>query len=77
MNVEGKIVNKRFIDLDGLLVQFFLKDGNVVVDLGAMFLSHTLGYPNNVATLLLFELQIRVKYAKVKLLHKSVHIQHK
>jgi hypothetical protein len=39
-----------------VLVHLFLEDGNVVIDLGAMLLSDALGYPNNIATLLLFEL---------------------
>lgn len=52
-----------------------LEDGNVVVDFSAMFLSNAFGYPNYVATFLLFKFQIRIKYTKVELLHKSVHVQ--
>lgn len=35
-----------------------LKDGDVVVNLGTVFLCDTLGYPNNIPAFLFFELQI-------------------
>lgn len=51
-----------------------LKDWNVVVDLGAMLLSHTLGYPNDITAFLLLELQIRIKYAEMELLHETIDV---
>lgn len=48
---------------------------NVVVDLGSMALSHALGNPHNVATLLLLQLEERVEDAIVKLLHEPIHVQ--
>ena len=52
-----------------------LHDGYVVVDFGPMFLSHALSYPDDVATLLLLQLQERVKHSKVKLLHERIDVQ--
>lgn len=52
-----------------------LENGNVIVDLGAMLLRHTLGDPHDVAALLLLQLQIRVEHAKVELLDEREHVQ--
>ena len=52
-----------------------LHDGDVVVDFGPMLLSHALGDPDNVATLLFLQLQERVKHSKVELLHERIDIQ--
>lgn len=40
-----------------------------------MFLGHTLGYPDDVTALLLFELQVRIEHSEVELLNKCKHIQ--
>jgi hypothetical protein len=39
-----------------------------------MLLGHTLGNPDDVAALLLLELQVRIKDAKMELLHESVNV---
>lgn len=52
-----------------------LEDGDVVIDLCSVFLSYTLGDPDDIAALLLLEFQVRIENAKVELLHKSVHVQ--
>ena len=52
-----------------------IKDGNVVVDFGPVPLRHALRDPDDVAALLLLELEEGVEDAEVKLLHKGVHVQ--
>jgi hypothetical protein len=52
-----------------------LEDGNVVVDFCAVFLGDTLCDPDDVAALLLLQLQIRVEHTKVELLHECHHVQ--
>merc|ERR1719312_103727 len=69
-----------FQELSMLNIQKFatvdvLHDGYVVVDFGPMFLSHALSYPDDVATLLLLQLQERVKHSKVELLHERIDVQ--
>ena len=58
-------------------VSFFfkLKDWNVVVNLGSVFLSDTFRDPNNVTTFLFLQFQIGIENSKVKLLHECVNIQ--
>jgi hypothetical protein len=48
------------------------KDGNVTVDLSAMTLRNTLSDPDDVSDLLLFEFNVGVKGAKLKLVHEGV-----
>ena len=64
-----------FIVREGLFFIFFLKDWNVIVNFGAMFLRNAFCNPHNIATFLLFQFQIRVKDSKMKLLHKSIDVQ--
>ena len=52
-----------------------LHDGYVVVNFSPMFLSHALSDPDDVATLLLLQLQERVKHSKVELLHERIDVQ--
>jgi len=52
-----------------------LKDGDVVIDLGAVFLRNALRDPDNVPALLLLQLQVGVEHAAVELLHERVHVQ--
>ena len=40
-----------------------------------MFLSHALSDPDDVATLLLLQLQERVEHTKVELLHERIDVQ--
>lgn len=58
-----------------MFVGFRLEDGNVVVDLGSVLLRHALCDPDNVATLLLLQLKIRVEDSKVELLNEGEHVQ--
>ena len=53
------------------------EDRNVAVDLGAVTLCDALADPDDVATLLLLQLDERVEDAEVELLHERVlHQQH-
>lgn len=52
-----------------------LEYGDVVVDFGAMLLGNALGDPDNVAALLLLELEVRVEDTEVELLQEGEHIQ--
>ena len=54
---------------------FKLKDWNVVVNLGSVFLCDTFRDPNNVTTFLFLQFQIGIENSKVKLLHECVNIQ--
>lgn len=51
-----------------------LEDWYVVVNFCAMLLRNTFGNPNNVAALLLLQLQVRVEYAKMELLNKRENV---
>lgn len=53
----------------------YLENRNVVIDLGAMFLRNTLGYPHDVPALLLLEFQVGVEDAKVELLQKREDVE--
>lgn len=52
-----------------------LENRNVIVDLRAMLLRHAFGNPDDVAALLLLQLQVRVEDAKVELLDEREHVQ--
>lgn len=52
-----------------------LEDGYVVVYLGFLSLCDTLSDPDDVATLLLLQFDVRVKYSKVELLQESKCVQ--
>lgn len=52
-----------------------LQDWNVIVDLGAVLLSHAFGDPDDVAALLFLKFQVRVEDSEVELLHECVDIQ--
>ena len=52
-----------------------LEDWDVVVDLGAVLLSHALRNPDHVPALLLLQLQERVEDPKVELLHERVDVE--
>lgn len=52
-----------------------LQDWNVIVDLGAVLLGHAFGDPDDIAALLLFQLQVGVEDSEVELLHECVDIQ--
>jgi len=52
-----------------------LQDWDVVIDLGPVALCHTLGDPNDVAALLLLELEQGVEDAIVELLQESINVQ--
>lgn len=45
---------------------------DVAVNLGTMSLGHALGNPDDVTTLLFLQLDVRVKDAKVELLHEGI-----
>lgn len=51
------------------------KDGDVVVDLCPVTLSHTLADPDDVAALLLFQLEEGVEHTEVELLHEGILVQ--
>ena len=51
------------------------EDWDVVVNLCPVALSHTLADPDDVATLLLFELEEGVEHSEVELLHEGVLVQ--
>ena len=51
------------------------KNGDVVVNLGSVALSHALADPNDVPTLLLLQLEEGVEDPKVELLHEGVLVQ--
>ena len=51
------------------------EDGDVVVNLCPVALSHTLADPDDVAALLLFQLEEGVEHAKVELLHEGILVQ--
>lgn len=52
-----------------------LEDGDVVVYLGLLSLCDTLGDPDDVATLLLLQFDVGVKYPEVELLQESKCVQ--
>ena len=52
-----------------------LEDGDVVVNLCPVALSHTLADPDDVATLLFLQLEEGVEDPEVELLHESVHVK--
>lgn len=49
-----------------------LEDGNVAVDFGSVTLRYALSDPDDVANLLLLELDIGVEDAKLELVHERV-----
>lgn len=51
------------------------KDGYVIVYLGLLSLCDALSDPDNVATLLLLQLDVGVKYSEVELLQESERVQ--
>ena len=51
------------------------EDGYVVVNLCSVALSHTLADPDDVATLLLLQLEEGVEHTEVELLHEGVLVQ--
>ena len=51
------------------------EDGDIVVNLCPVALSHTLADPDDVAALLLLQLEEGVEDAKVELLHEGILIQ--
>lgn len=59
----------------GLACWQLLENRYVIIDFSTMFLSHTLGYPDDVTTFLLFELQVRIEHSEVELLNECEHIQ--
>lgn len=52
-----------------------LEDWDVLRHLGLLSLHNTLGNPNNVADLLLLQLEVRVKHAVAELLHEAEFVQ--
>lgn len=54
---------------------YFLENGNVVVNLSAVFLCNTLADPDDVPAFLLLQLQVRVEHTEVELLEERKHIQ--
>lgn len=52
-----------------------LKDGYVIVYLGLLSLGDTLSDPDDVATLLLLQFDVGVKYSEVELLQESKRVQ--
>ena len=61
--------------MNEILLFLVVKNGDVVINLGLVVLGDTLGYPDDVATLLLLQLEEGVEDAKVKLLHECVHVK--
>lgn len=53
----------------------YLEYGDVVVDFGAMLLGDALGDPDNVAALLLLELEVRIEDTEMELLQEGKHVQ--
>ncbi len=53
---------------------FFLHDWYVVIDSGSVLLRNTLGDPDDIAILLLLELQERVEHAEAELSHERVQV---
>ena len=51
------------------------EDGDVVVNLCPVALSHTLADPDDVPALLLFQLEEGVEHTEVELLHEGVLVQ--
>ena len=51
------------------------KDGDVVVDLCPVALSHTLADPDDVPALLFLQLEEGVEHTEVELLHEGVLVQ--
>ena len=51
------------------------EDGDIVVNLCPVALSHTLADPDDVAALLLFQLEEGVEHTEVELLHEGVLVQ--
>lgn len=60
---------------DGVYLEPFLENWNIVIDLSAMLLGDTLRNPNNVTAFLLLQLQVRIEYTEMELLNESEHIQ--
>lgn len=52
-----------------------LEDGDVVINLGAMFLCNTFWNPDDVTALLLLQFQVRIEHTEMKLLHECIDIQ--
>ena len=52
-----------------------VKNRDVVINLGLVVLCDTLGYPDDVAALLLLQLEEGVEHPEVELLHERVHIK--
>lgn len=52
-----------------------LEYGNVVVNLGAVFLGDTFTDPHNVPAFLLFQLEISIENSKMKLLQECVDVE--
>lgn len=51
-----------------------LQDWDIIVDLGAMFLSDAFSDPNNVSAFLFLQLQIGIENSEMELLHECVDI---
>ena len=51
------------------------EDGDIVVNLGSVALSNALADPDDVAALLLLQLEEGVEDAKVELLHEGILVQ--
>jgi len=61
--------------MNEILLFLVVKNGDVVINLGLVVLGDTLGYPDDVATLLLLQLEEGVEDAEVELLHECVHVK--
>lgn len=73
---SGALVKSHLTSLTNFdWIATFLEDWNIVVDFGAMLLSNTFRYPDNVTTLLFFQLEICIKYTEVELLNECIHVQ--
>ena len=58
-----------------MLLFLIVKNWDVVINLGLVVLCDALGYPDDVAALLLLQLEEGVEHPKVELLHERVHIE--
>jgi hypothetical protein len=84
--IEGmSMIRQNFREIFFCLILFYtltisiffvihLKDGYVVIDFCSVLLCDTLSDPHNVATFLFFELQVRVKDAKMELLDECKNV---
>lgn len=52
-----------------------LQNGDIVVNLGSVFLGNALGDPDDVATLLFFQLEVSVEDTVVELMQECVDVQ--